>query len=232
MPIAIAHVVRRLNGAKLASQHLLCVIEHPILRLAFYHSWIRTQSYLNFSTCFNDIPLTFKNIGQDFFKRCSTPVLEVLIFIPAMSQAPEKPLNACWRPDSEKASKTKSSSKSNRLIGSSELDHPVLVSYEKERCKNTFLPKTNAYIKWLWLFTIHANTNFRLKVEWLNRHQEMHINAILLQQFHELFSRNLVISLLYCSIKYEKTSFANSQDFSKPWFGVKVWSVVLQPGQK
>ena len=44
----------------------------------------------------------------------STLVLEVLIFIPAMSQAAAKPFRACWSPDSEEASKTKSSAKKKR----------------------------------------------------------------------------------------------------------------------
>ena len=40
----------------------------------------------------------------------------MLIFIPAMSQAAAKPFHACWRLDSEEASKTKLAAKSNRLI--------------------------------------------------------------------------------------------------------------------
>ena len=75
--------------------------------------------------------------------------MEELIFIPAMSHATAKPFNACWRPDSEEACKTKSSAKSNRLnfassdrdtlIGSAGLVHSVHVNnYEKgETTKHT-----------------------------------------------------------------------------------------------
>ena len=55
--------------------------------------------------------LLAENIGQEFLERCSTPVLEVLIFIPAMSYAAANLFNACWRPDSEETSKTESSTK-------------------------------------------------------------------------------------------------------------------------
>ena len=47
------NVLKRLDGAKLALQHLLCLIEHPILRLAFHHS----QSYMQF---FNPLNLCFR----------------------------------------------------------------------------------------------------------------------------------------------------------------------------
>ena len=75
-----------------------------------------TQRYLNFYTCFNDTPPTCKEYWTEFLERSRTSVLEVLIFIPAMSQAHVNRFNACCRPDSEEASKTKSSAKSSRLI--------------------------------------------------------------------------------------------------------------------
>ena len=72
--------------------------------------------YLNFSTCFNDTPPTCREHWTGFLERCNTSILEMLIFIPAMSHAAAKPFNACWKPDSEDASKTKSSAKSSRPI--------------------------------------------------------------------------------------------------------------------
>ena len=48
-------------------------------------------------------------------ERWSITVLKVLIFITAMSHGPAKPFNMSWRPDSEEASKTKSSMKSNHF---------------------------------------------------------------------------------------------------------------------
>ena len=58
-----------------------------------------------------------------------------------MSHAAAKPFNTCWRPDSEEASKTKSSAKKqstnlasfdhDTLIGLAELVHPVYVNYDK-----------------------------------------------------------------------------------------------------
>ena len=57
-----------------------------------------------------------ESIGQDFSEDVVTQFLEVLIFIPAMAHAAAKPFHACWRPDSEEASKTKSSVKSGDLI--------------------------------------------------------------------------------------------------------------------
>ena len=75
-----------------------------------------TPSYLNFSTYFNDTPPTCRKDWTGFLKRCSTSVLEILIFIPAMSHAAANSFNTCWRSDTEEASKTKSSAESNRLI--------------------------------------------------------------------------------------------------------------------
>ena len=54
-----------------------------------------TPRYLNFFTCFNDAPPTCREHWTGFLERCSTAVLEVLIFIPAMSHAATKPFNAC-----------------------------------------------------------------------------------------------------------------------------------------
>ena len=93
--------------------------------------------YLNFFTCFNDTPPTCSE-WKDFLERCSTSVLKVLIFIPAMSHASAKPFSTSWKPDSEEDSKTKSSAKSSRIIlhlpiGSADLVHPVHINYEKER---------------------------------------------------------------------------------------------------
>ena len=129
--------------------------------------------------------------------------MEVLIFILAMSQAAAKPFNALWRPDSEEVSKTKSSWKMQStkfvssdcytLIHSSELVHPVHINYEKERWQNTPLPKTNTHMKWLWLFTIYTNKNFRPTVKWLYGHQQTPINyATFLQHSSKRISRNLV----------------------------------------
>ena len=75
-----------------------------------------TLRYLNFSTCFYDTPPTCREHWTGFLEKCSTSVLEVQIFIPAVSHAAAKPFNACWRQDSEKASKTKSLAKSSQLI--------------------------------------------------------------------------------------------------------------------
>ena len=72
--------------------------------------------YLNFSACFNDKPPTCREHWAEFLERCKTSVLEVLIFIPVISHAAAKPFNACWRPDFEEASKTKSIAKSCRVI--------------------------------------------------------------------------------------------------------------------
>ena len=102
-----------------------------------------TPRYLNFFNCFNDAPPTWKEHRAGFLERCRISVLKVLIFISAMSHAAAKPFNACWRPDSEEASNTKSSAKKqpanfaysyrDTLIYSAELVHPVHVNYEKER---------------------------------------------------------------------------------------------------
>ena len=72
--------------------------------------------YLSFSTCFYDTSPSCREHWTRYLERCSTSVLEVLIFIPAMSHTAAKPSNAYWRPDSEEASKTKSFAKSSRLI--------------------------------------------------------------------------------------------------------------------
>ena len=60
--------------------------------------------YLNFFTCVNDTPSICREHWTEFLERCRFSVLEVLIFVPAMSHAAAKPFNACWRPDSEKTS--------------------------------------------------------------------------------------------------------------------------------
>ena len=57
-----------------------------------------------------------ENIGQDFSKDVELQFFGSVNFIPAISHAAVKPFNAYWRPDSEEASKTKSSAKSSRLI--------------------------------------------------------------------------------------------------------------------
>ena len=75
-----------------------------------------TPRDLNFSACFNDTPPTCRQHWTGFLERCRTSILEVVIFISAMSQAAKNSFNARWRSDSEKASKTKSSVKSSRLI--------------------------------------------------------------------------------------------------------------------
>ena len=77
---------------------------------------IATPRYLKFSTSFNDTPPTCKKHCTGFLKRCRTSVLEVLIFISAMSHAAAKPFNAWWRPDFKETSKTKLSAKSRQLI--------------------------------------------------------------------------------------------------------------------
>ena len=90
-----------------------------------------------------------ENIGQDFSKDIVPQFWKCWIFIPTMSRAAAKPFNACWRPDSEEDSKTKSSVKSNQLIfhlpfpssifryitliGSAKLAHPVRANYENKR---------------------------------------------------------------------------------------------------
>ena len=86
-----------------------------------------TPRYLNFSTCFNDTQPTCKEHCPGFLERGSTSVLEVLIFIRAMSHAAAKPFDECWRPDSEKSSKTKSSTKSNGLI----FHLPIVTHYNR-----------------------------------------------------------------------------------------------------
>ena len=73
-----------------------------------------TPRYLKFSTCFNDTSPTCRKHWTGFFKRYRTSVLEVLIFILAMSHAAAKPFNVCWSLDSDKARKTKLSAKSIR----------------------------------------------------------------------------------------------------------------------
>ena len=60
-------ILRRLNGAKLVLQNLLCLIEHPILCLAFHHSWIQLQDSWTSPVSIVLRQLT-KNIGQDFSK--------------------------------------------------------------------------------------------------------------------------------------------------------------------
>ena len=75
-----------------------------------------TPRYFNFSTCFNDTQPTCRKHWTGFLERCKTSVLEMLIFIPAISHAGARPFNACWRLDSEEASKTKLSAKNSRLI--------------------------------------------------------------------------------------------------------------------
>ena len=72
-----------------------------------------TPRYLNFFHCFNYKSPACRQHWIRFVERCSTSVLEVLIFIPAMSHANAKSFNMCWRSDSEEASKTKSSAKIN-----------------------------------------------------------------------------------------------------------------------
>ena len=95
-----------------------------------------TPRYLNFSTCFNDTPPTCREHWTRFLETCSTAVLEVLMFIPAMSHAAAK------GDDFEEASKTKSFAMSNRLIlhlsimrhpSVLALAHSVCVKHEKER---------------------------------------------------------------------------------------------------
>ena len=46
--------------------------------------------YLNFFNCFNDTPPTCREHWTEFLERRSTSVLEVLIFIPAMSHVAAK----------------------------------------------------------------------------------------------------------------------------------------------
>ena len=83
-------MIKRLSGAKVVLHHLLCLIEYPILVLpSITREW--NPRYLNF----------FREHWTRFLKRCSTLVLEVLIFIPAMSHAAAMPFNACWKPDSK-----------------------------------------------------------------------------------------------------------------------------------
>ena len=53
-----------------------------------------TPRYLNFSTCFNDTPPTCREHWTGFLERCEASVLEVLIFIPAMSHAAAKPFKS------------------------------------------------------------------------------------------------------------------------------------------
>ena len=67
-----------------------------------------TSRYLKFSTYFNDTPSTCKERWTGFLEGCSisVPVLEMLIFIPAIPHADAaKPFHACWRPNFEKANK-------------------------------------------------------------------------------------------------------------------------------
>ena len=98
--------IGRMNGAKLTSEHLLCLIEHPILCTSCLQSLVNaTPRYLNFSTCFNKTPPNCGKHWTGFFKRCSTSVSEMLVFIPAMSHAAAIPFNACWTPDSKKLAK-------------------------------------------------------------------------------------------------------------------------------
>ena len=103
-----------------------------------------TPMFLNLFFYVNVNPPTCRKHWKRFLERWSTSVLEVMIFITAMSQAVAKPFNACWRPDSEKASKTISSAKNNQptnlassdrdtLIGSADLIHPVQVNCKKEK---------------------------------------------------------------------------------------------------
>ena len=65
-----------------------------------------TSRYLNFSNCFNDTRPTSREHWTGYLESCSTSVLEMLVFIPAMSYAAAKSFNAFKRQDSNKASKT------------------------------------------------------------------------------------------------------------------------------
>ena len=94
--------------------------------------------------------------------------------------------------------------------------HPLHVTYQKERWQNTPLTKTNTHLKWLWLFIIYKNTNFSLTVKWLNGHQQMPIDAILLQHSPELISKNPVICLFWINKACEDI-FCIPQEFLKNW---------------
>ena len=92
---------------------------------------------LNSSTCFNDTPPACREHGTGFLGKCITSVLKVLIFIPAIIHAAGKPLNTCWRPDTNEASKTKSFAKSNRLIldlsiGCGDVRSGVVIKLERQ----------------------------------------------------------------------------------------------------
>ena len=113
-----------------------------------------TPRYLNFSICFNDTPPTCREHWTGFFERCRTSVLEVLIFIPAMSHAAANAVFEARFRESQKnwfickkQPANFASSDCDTLIGSPELVNPVHVNYEKERWQNTLLPKTNTHMK-------------------------------------------------------------------------------------
>ena len=66
-----------------------------------------TPRYSYVSTCFNGTSLTYRENLTKFLEGWCTSVLEVLIFIPAMSHAAAKTFNACWKSYSEEVNNTK-----------------------------------------------------------------------------------------------------------------------------
>ena len=108
-------VLKQLNGTKLTSQHLFCLIEYLIFLSCLIKLVNTTPRSLNFSIYFNDTPPTFREHWTRFLESRSSSVLEGLIFIPAVLHATAKPFITFWRPDSEEASKTKSFAKTTDI---------------------------------------------------------------------------------------------------------------------
>ena len=96
---SIASVSRRLNDAKLVLIIVLALPGKTSNSSSCHQSLVNaTPRYLNFSTCFNNTSPTCREHWTGLLKRCSTSVLKLLIFIPAMSHAAVKPFNARKKP--------------------------------------------------------------------------------------------------------------------------------------
>ena len=165
MNFSITAVVRRLNSAKLASQQMLCLIEHTIFLLAFHHSWMQTQDTWTSLPALLILYQIAEKVGQDLSKD------EVLF-----GRFGSADFHFC---------NVKKPANLNQLtmhfpivthssIQLSFIVQRIHVNYEKEKWQNTHIRNTNTDTRWLWLFTIQTSTNFSLTVEWLNCHQQTH----------------------------------------------------------
>ena len=106
--------------------------------------------------CFNDTSQTYPRTFDKVSRKMEYFSFSVQIFISAIChmQLQSHFFIASWWSDSNKASKTKSLAKSNiafsdrnTLTGSAKLVYSVHVYYEKERWRNTPIPKINTHMK-------------------------------------------------------------------------------------